>query len=123
MFCKYCGMEIDADSKFCEKCGRDLIEVKEESGKANRVGNSGREISFLEIAGILICIFGVLATIFFIISINNDMMSNGLEGIRGDYHPPFTEYEKKQLLKLGISVFAVIQGVILWSMGRLGEGD
>ena len=23
MFCKHCGMEIDADSKFCNKCGKE----------------------------------------------------------------------------------------------------
>ena len=27
MFCKYCGSEIEDNSKFCEKCGKKLDEA------------------------------------------------------------------------------------------------
>lgn len=109
------------------KCAEKLIESNIRENEKNRdiknvSCNSGYEISLLEIVGILLLIIGVIAAIFFAISINDDMRPHGLEGIRGDYQYPFSQYEKQQLFKLGLSIFSAVQGVLIWAMGRLG-GD
>lgn len=33
MFCKYCGKEIDDNSKFCEMCGKELTELNSQGNK------------------------------------------------------------------------------------------
>lgn len=77
----------------------------------------------LEVVGISLLIIGVIAAIFFVISINSDMRPHGFAGIRGDYKYPFSPYERQQLFKLGISVFAAVLGVLIWAVRKFGGSN
>ena len=67
MYCKYCGNQIDDNSKFCNSCGKLLVEqVENGSVKSNKCSAKKKKFSFIgTIAGLLSSlILFVVLTVF-----------------------------------------------------------
>lgn len=46
MFCRYCGKELEDDSRFCSKCGKQLVEDNNVVASTSNNSNSKKEEKF-----------------------------------------------------------------------------
>lgn len=69
MNCKYCGAEVEADSKFCTKCGKSIMKetlVECDDPKCTNHETKKKKIQITAIAVIVLLIIGVGGTVFYI---------------------------------------------------------
>ena len=87
MFCKYCGKEIDEDSKFCKHCGKRFEEeIKEEfdeeiKEEIEEIEEKGGCLILLLIPIIIIAVVGSLLFIAYKLDSNSDSNGNFIDKI------------------------------------------
>ena len=126
MFCKYCGKEIDEDSKFCPKCGKEVTETVRQvhkpvqpppepapavsqPAKVNRNDKPGKFITsaqFNPTGQIVLIIIGVICLIVGIIMISSINKSDSYSYL--DYYYRSKEREALNVLR----VFAIILTIL-----------
>lgn len=94
--------------------------LKQLEKEAESKKNSNMGLSAVQIIGIMIAVLGIFATFFCMVQISNDMQPAGFAGIRGNYKLPFTDYERKQVAKTALSIFAVLAGIFMGICGKDG---
>ena len=63
MFCKYCGSEIEDNSKFCEKCGKKLDEAVPAAEAENPVKKKKSKKKWIILAVAAVLVVVVLAAV------------------------------------------------------------